>query len=116
MLMLALGVQPTWRLSLIPGWAGFAAPKPELGVEHIEGPDGAPLFLCPSLPLHLIVDPLASTSGLIRLPASLGCAVIPSVFAYPLKYGIRRGVLHPARRIVSHRNTCARNRRIRPCR
>ncbi len=42
---LALGVQPTHRLSLIPGWAGFAAPKPELGVEHIEGPDGAPLFL-----------------------------------------------------------------------
>jgi hypothetical protein len=38
-------VQPTNRLSLIPGWAGFAAPKPELGVEHIEGPDGAPLFL-----------------------------------------------------------------------
>lgn len=43
--MLAFGVQLHNRLSLIPGWAGFAAPKPELGVEHIEGPDGAPLFL-----------------------------------------------------------------------
>jgi hypothetical protein len=66
--MLALGVQPTLRLSLIPGWAGFAAPKPELGVEHIEGPDGAPLLLCPSVPLDLIVDRLASTSGLSDCP------------------------------------------------
>jgi hypothetical protein len=66
--MLALSVQPTERLSLIPGWAGFAAPKPELGVEHIEGPDGAPLFLCPSAPLHLIVDRLASTPWLSDCP------------------------------------------------
>jgi hypothetical protein len=62
--MLALGVQPTGWLSLIPGWAGFAAPKPELGVEHIEGPDGAPLFLCPNLLLHRKVDGLAASSGL----------------------------------------------------
>jgi hypothetical protein len=41
--MLALGVQIIQRLSLIPGWAGFAAPKPELGVEHMRGPTG-PLF------------------------------------------------------------------------
>jgi hypothetical protein len=66
--MLALSVQPTLRLSLIPGWAGFAAPKPELGVEHIEGPDGAPLVLCPGAPLHLIVDRLARTSGLPDCP------------------------------------------------
>ena len=43
--MLALGVQLIQRLSLIPGWAGFAAPKPELGVEHMRGPTG-PLFFC----------------------------------------------------------------------
>src|SRR5580704_10637225 len=49
----------------------------------------------------------------MRLPALLGCAVIPSVFAYPLKYGIRRGVLHPARRILSDRSTPARDRGIR---
>ena len=69
--MLALGVQPTERLSLIPGWAGFAAPKPELGVEHIEGPDGAPLFLCPNVLLHRPVDGLASTSGLCDCPRYL---------------------------------------------
>jgi hypothetical protein len=58
--MLALGVQPTNRLSLIPGWAGFAAPKPELGVEHIEGPDGAPLFFVAGRVTSL-VDVLAPT-------------------------------------------------------
>jgi hypothetical protein len=69
--MLALGVQPTNRLSLIPGWAGFAAPKPELGVEHIEGPDGAPLFFVPKRAAHRTVGGLASTSGLCNCPPHL---------------------------------------------
>ena len=61
--MLAFGVQLTKRLSLIPGWAGFAAPKPELGVEHIEGPDGAPLFLRVRDPVQRLVDRLAERPG-----------------------------------------------------
>jgi hypothetical protein len=43
---LATSVQPVLRLSLIPGWAGFAALEPELGVEHKGGPTGPPVFLC----------------------------------------------------------------------
>jgi len=58
---LATGVQTIQRLSLIPGWAGFAALEPELGVEHKGGPTGPPIFLCwqlgrrlpaSGLPLH----------------------------------------------------------------
>ncbi len=41
---LAIGVQTVQRLSLIPGWAGFAALEPELGVEHKGGPTGPPIF------------------------------------------------------------------------
>jgi hypothetical protein len=41
---LATGVQTIQRLSLIPGWAGFAALEPELGVEHKGGPTGPPIF------------------------------------------------------------------------
>ncbi len=41
---LATGVQPVVWLSLIPGWAGFAALEPELGVEHKGGPTGPPIF------------------------------------------------------------------------
>jgi hypothetical protein len=40
---LAIHVQLVNRLSLIPGWAGFAAPKPELGVEQ-KGTRRSPLF------------------------------------------------------------------------
>jgi hypothetical protein len=43
---LASGVQSVVWLSLIPGWAGFAALEPELGVEHKGGPTGPPIFLC----------------------------------------------------------------------
>ena len=42
----AIRVQLGKRLSLIPGWAGFAAPRPELGVEQ-RGLDGAPFFYFP---------------------------------------------------------------------
>jgi len=45
---LAIHVQLVNRLSLIPGWAGFAAPKPELGVEQ-RGLDGVPFFISPAL-------------------------------------------------------------------
>ena len=40
---LATGVQSVLWLSLIPGWAGFAALEPELGVEHKGGPTGPPI-------------------------------------------------------------------------
>jgi hypothetical protein len=39
----AIRVQLGKWLSLIPGWAGFAAPKPELGVEQ-KGARRSPLF------------------------------------------------------------------------
>jgi hypothetical protein len=41
---LASSVQSVVWLSLIPGWAGFAALEPELGVEHKGGPTGPPYF------------------------------------------------------------------------
>jgi hypothetical protein len=41
---LASSVQSVVWLSLIPGWAGFAALEPELGVEHKGGPTGPPIF------------------------------------------------------------------------
>jgi len=40
----AIRVQLGKWLSLIPGWAGFAAPRPELGVEQ-RGLDGVPFFI-----------------------------------------------------------------------
>jgi hypothetical protein len=38
----------SFRLSLIPGWAGFAALKPEHGVEQKRGPIIGPLFIFPA--------------------------------------------------------------------
>ena len=40
---MAIRVQLGKWLSLIPGWAGFAAPRPELGVEQ-KGARRSPLF------------------------------------------------------------------------
>jgi len=67
---LAIGVQTIQRLSLIPGWAGFAALEPELGVEHKGGPTGPPIFLCWQVGRHQTAS---------ALPADITCDVMPSV-------------------------------------
>jgi hypothetical protein len=42
--VVAIRVQLGSWLSLIPGWAGFAAPRPELGVEQ-KGARRSPFFI-----------------------------------------------------------------------